>query len=205
MYSLSYSGDNLSLFMEWMPDGDLGHYVPMSGRPPPPARPLVQRISWVASIAEAIAYIHQRGHFHRDIKLENVLVRLQEGLWNYAAFLLSPLPAEFTIPGALTYCRCFALCIPRLQMITVDGNLQPRLADFGLCKPLNMVLQTPSGTPGYIAPEIGSKAQPQTIAVDTYSYESSFVLVCLYFLFSNLSLLQVWCISLGALLQQAYF
>lgn len=107
----------------------------------------------MAQIADAVAYIHDRGVLHRDIKPSNIL-----------------LSAEPLVPSTETKNADSNLETPRPTLET----LTPKLADFGLAKLLenaghNTQTGDVLGTPAYMAPEqAAGRSRELTAAVDVY-------------------------------------
>jgi serine/threonine-protein kinase len=66
-------GDRFGIVMEYVPDGDLRHTIPLPC-------PISLALELLAQVADGLAAIHAQGITHRDLKPENVLVqKLQDG------------------------------------------------------------------------------------------------------------------------------
>jgi WD40 repeat protein/serine/threonine protein kinase len=117
--------------MEYVEGGSLAERL--DGRPYPPR----EAAAFVATLAGAVAYAHQRGILHRDLKPANILLALD------------PPPASSTALGGAA--------APAAGQAGLTA-WTPKVADFGLARHLDagtrltgtgMVL----GTPAYMAPE----------------------------------------------------
>uniref|UniRef100_A0A7S0BC04 Protein kinase domain-containing protein n=1 Tax=Rhodosorus marinus TaxID=101924 RepID=A0A7S0BC04_9RHOD len=144
---------NLDIVMEFVPGGDLFEYLSRGSR-----RISEQRARAVVSqISSALAYLHERGIVHFDVKLENVLV--EESGTELKVHL-----CDFGISEFLPMRK-------RRSTISRDGDSQ---RDFEYCswRTVDAKKRSVLGTRGYIAPElVGETSRNSKVGtpVDMYS------------------------------------
>ncbi len=131
--------------------------------------------NFVAQLADAVQYAHDRGVYHRDIKPSNVLlmpVRDCPHFTNEAGQTTEPHSLSKTDANAHSG-EMGTVPLPPLPGALTD--YQPKLADFGLAKTTQLTAaETRSslllGTPLYMAPEqLESGALPSPAIADVYS------------------------------------
>jgi WD40 repeat protein/serine/threonine protein kinase len=137
------------LALEFVAGGSLADQL--DGTPQPSA----VSASLVETVARATHYAHQHGVVHRDLKPGNILLQVESR--NVESHQAEKDPSGL---GASTTLRL--------------GDVQPKIADFGLAKRLDEASHTQTGevlgTPGYMAPE-QARGQSKTIgpAADVYA------------------------------------
>jgi WD40 repeat protein len=137
VHEVGACGGRPYLAMEWIEGGTLAARLDSRGQPPRAAAELVE------TLARAMHYAHERGIIHRDLKPANILLQ-ESGVRSQE----SGVRAERNPAG-----------LPDSCLLTPDSC--PKIADFGLARPLQDVgLQTTTGvvagTPEYMAPEQAS-------------------------------------------------
>ncbi|CAI5460713.1 unnamed protein product [Closterium sp. Yama58-4] len=119
----------------------------------------------VKHVGDAVAFCHERGVVHCDIKPDNILFASPTPLsaplpFSAAAAPAAPAAAARASPAALSLSApvSSARTSPRLAAGAV------RLADFGVAQVVaegQRGCSTPAGTPGYMAPEVEALCRPR--------------------------------------------
>lgn len=134
------------IILELVSDGDFFDYVANRGTPPfdeNGARCLF------VQLVEALIHMHSKSVVHRDLKLENVLVKVD---------------SDFKIPNKSSSAADNAPFIP-------PDKVTLKVTDFGLAKycPPGANMRTFCGTPTYLAPEVGGSQNAYGPSVDVWS------------------------------------
>jgi WD40 repeat protein/serine/threonine protein kinase len=123
----------------------------------------------VRTLAQAMAYSHQRGIIHRDLKPANILLARRPGSQDGSKTQIS----HVTVTG-IDSKDDRGSRNSRVVSTDLDDWL-PKISDFGLAKLLDVdaghtVTEQLLGTPGYMAPEqFPGRDQPMTPLVDVYA------------------------------------
>ncbi|CAI5982771.1 unnamed protein product [Closterium sp. NIES-64] len=147
----------------WVPRGDVQRrreaVVGEGGRGGGMAE--AEALQVVKHVGDAVAFCHERGVVHCDIKPDNILFATPTPLSAPLPFSAAAAPAApaRASPAALGLSAPgLARTSPRLAAAAV------RLADFGLAQVVaegQRGCSTPAGTPGYMAPEVGALYRPR--------------------------------------------
>ncbi|KAL7310440.1 hypothetical protein PS15m_009943 [Mucor circinelloides] len=100
LYGYFHNEDNVYLVLEYAGDSDLYTCLETFKR-----FSEAETVNYVIEIADALAYMHRLGVFHRDIKLENILISKEGGLKiaDFGWAVYDPKPRRTTFCGTLDY------------------------------------------------------------------------------------------------------
>ncbi|XP_071727845.1 CBL-interacting serine/threonine-protein kinase 1-like [Rutidosis leptorrhynchoides] len=95
LHHIVYSKTKIYMVLEYVTGGELSNTIASNGKlPESDARKLFQQL------IDGVSYCHDKGVFHRDLKLENVLVDAKGNI-KISDFGLSALPQQFRDDGLL--------------------------------------------------------------------------------------------------------
>jgi serine/threonine protein kinase len=171
VYEAELTGPTPYIASAYCPGPDLGEWLAGEHAP----------VSWsdaaafVAKLADAVEYAHNRGVYHRDLKPSNVLLMPTGDGPHFAHGHAQAAEPSVDTAGDGAPQRGEMGTVPLASPLSQLADYQPKLTDFGLAKLTQLtVAETRSslllGTPLYMAPEqLESSRGVPPAAADVYS------------------------------------
>ncbi|CAI5489043.1 unnamed protein product [Closterium sp. Naga37s-1] len=116
----------------------------------------------VKHVGDAVAFCHERGVVHCDIKRDNILFALPLSNMDPPPCQPTASPAAPATPSPVARVCKSPVSLARASSRLAAGAVQ--LADFGLAQVVTegqRASSTPAGTPGYMAPEVEALCRPR--------------------------------------------